>query len=369
MERLVEAALAKADIVLDGNRPWDLQVKDRRFFARVVAGGSLGFGEAYMDGWFECEQLDVMFYQLLRVRMQEREKFGFWKRLGLKTYARIFNPQSGRHAFDVGKRHYDAGNDLFAAMLGETMAYSCAYWKEAQTLEDAQRAKLELSCRKLRLEPGMRVLDIGCGWGSFLKHAAGRYGVHVTGVTVSGEQARAARERCRDLPVEVLLQDYRDIRGTFDRIVSIGQFEHVGPKNHRTYLELVRRNLKEGGLFLLHTIGDNVSSMTTEPWFEKYIFPNSAIPSAAQITRAAEGLWILEDWHGFGPHYDRTLMAWHERFEKAWPSFASSYGERFRRMWRYYLLSSAGAFRARHLQLWQTLWSPKGLPEMLPEVR
>jgi cyclopropane-fatty-acyl-phospholipid synthase len=369
VEKAIVSTFARAGVEIGGSRPWDIRLRDRRFFKRVLQDGSLGLGEAYMDGWFDCERLDDMIARLVGLGLNEAEERGFWRRFFLKAYCVLCNPQTYRRAFEVGKRHYDMGNDFFEAMLGKTMAYSCGYWREASDLDEAQSAKLELSCRKLGLQPGMRVLDIGCGWGSFLRHAAEHHGVHVTGITISKEQAAAARERCSGLPVEVLFQDYRKVEGQFDRIVSIGQFEHVGPKNHRIYMEIVRRSLKEGGLFLLHTIGNNFSYLANDPWFDKYIFPNSLIPSAAQIAKAAEGLFVLEDWHGFGPDYDKTLMAWHERFEKAWPAFADRYGGRFRRMWRYYLLSCAGAFRARRLQLWQTLWSLKGWPSVYPSYR
>jgi len=275
--------------------------------------------------------------------------------------ARLRNPQSRRRAFIVGEKHYDVGDDLFERMLDPRMIYSCGYWPHAADLAAAQEHKLDLVCRKLGLERGMRVLDIGCGWGGAAQFAAERYGVEVTGITVSKHQAAAAAGRCKGLPVEIRLEDYRRLQGRFDRIWSLGMFEHVGVRNYRTYLRTVRRLLAPDGLFLLHTIGSNVSVRTTDPWIEKYIFPNSMLPSIAQIARAAESLWVVEDWHGFGPFYDRTLLAWYRNFEARWAEIAATYGERFRRMWRFWLLSSAASFRARRNQLWQIVLSPEGV--------
>jgi cyclopropane-fatty-acyl-phospholipid synthase len=247
-------------------------------------------------------------------------------------------------------------------MLDTRMIYSCGYWAEAETLEQAQEHKLDLVCRKLGLQPGMRVLDIGCGWGGAARFMAERYQVEVVGCTISAEQARLAREDCRDLSVQILLQDYRTLSGSFDRIFSIGMFEHVGHKNYRTYMETVARLLKDDGLFLLHSIGSNKTSIVVDPWIERYIFPNGMLPSARQITRASEGLFILEDWHNFGADYDKTLMAWHANFISAWPQLKHAYDQRFFRMWTYYLLSCAGGFRARDNQLWQVVFAKNGVP-------
>lgn len=241
------------------------------------------------------------------------------------------------------------------------MVYTCGYWKNAKDLDEAQEAKLDLVCRKIGLASGQRVLDIGCGWGSFAKFAAENYGAQVVGITVSKEQVRLAQERCAGWPVEIRLQDYRAMRETFDRVISLGMFEHVGYKNYRTYFEVARRCLKEDGLFLLHTIGGNVSAKSTDPWIDKYIFPNSMIPSAAQIAKAAEGLFVMEDWHNFGADYDKTLLAWYQNVESHWLELSTRYDERFHRMWRYYLLSCAGSFRVRVNQLWQIVYSKQGV--------
>ncbi|MCB1573556.1 MAG: cyclopropane fatty acyl phospholipid synthase [Xanthomonadales bacterium] len=359
--------LADCGIHVDGDSPWDIQVHDEDFYARVIAHGSMGLGESYMDGQWDATDLDGFMYRLLVAHVDERVRPIDDARLWIK--AELLNLQRGRRAFEIGERHYDLGNDLFRAMLGKRLVYSCGYWHSARSLDAAQEAKLDLVCRKLGFAPGMRVLDIGCGWGEALKFAAERYGIHGVGLTVSEEQATYARDLCLGLPVEIRIQDYRKIDERFDRIFSIGMFEHVGVKNYRKYFETVRRCLADDGLTLLHTIGANTSSNHTDPWIEKYIFPNSMIPSAAQISKAAESDFVIEDWHGFGPDYDRTLMAWIANFDRAWPELSARYDERFRRMWRYYLSASAATFRSRRDQLWQIVFSPRGVPGGLAEIR
>jgi cyclopropane-fatty-acyl-phospholipid synthase len=246
-------------------------------------------------------------------------------------------------------------------MLDKRMIYSCGYWDTASTLDEAQEAKLDLVCRKLNLQPGMRVLDIGCGWGGTAKFAAEQYEVEVVGITVSEQQAKFGKELCRGLPLDIRLQDYRNITGTFDRVLSIGMFEHVGYKNYTTFMHKVRRLLKDKGLFLLQTIGGNKSVTKNDPWIERYIFPNSMLPSAKQICSAIEGVFVLEDWHSFGAHYDKTLMHWFRNFHEGWDTLKEYYDEQFYRMWKYYLLSCAGSFRASSNQLWQLVLSPKGV--------
>ena len=359
-KRAVQKMLEHADVRLDGNRPWDIQVNHPDFYNRVLGGGSLALGESYMDGWWHCEALDQFFERILRARLDKKvrkEKRVLWAALR----AKILNAQRRSKAYEIGKRHYDIGNRLFSMMLDKGMNYSCAYWDHAKTLDEAQEAKLDLICRKMGLKPGMRVLDIGCGWGGFAKWAAEKYGAKVLGITVSREQVNFARDFCRGCDVEIELQDYRELKETFDRIVSIGMFEHVGFGNYRTYMEVVHRCLEEDGLFLLHTIAGNTSVTSTDPWISKYIFPNSMLPSARQITSAIEGLLVIEHWHSFGQYYDKTLMVWHQNFTKNWDEVKDLYDERFYRMWTYYLLSCAGSFRARRNQLWQIVLSKKGI--------
>lgn len=354
------AALERAGIRIDGGRPFDIQLHDRSALYAYATQGLLGAFDAYVDGAWDADRLDELAFRFLRTNsevVQSSWRDAIWR----TTVGLIANVQAGRRGTEVA-RHYDLGNDLFEAMLDPRMIYSCAYWHDAATLAEAQERKLDLVCRKLHLEPGMRVLDIGGGWGGFAKYAAERYGVRVVATTISQAQADYARANCRGLPVEIRLQDYRDMPGgeRFDAAVSIGMFEHVGYKNYARYFQTVRRVLAPEALFLLHTIGGRTSQTSYDPWFERNIFPNTHIPSARQITNAAEGLFLVEDWHDIGVHYDRTLLAWYDNFERAWPALRAHYGERFYRTWRCYLLASAGAFRARYLHTWQIVFGGTG---------
>ena len=358
--------LALADIRIGGPRPWDLQVHDPSVFRRLLLQGSLGLGETYMEGGWDAASLDGFLFRLMDARLDLRVR-GLAAALG-KLRAVLSNPQAPRQSFVVGERHYDLGNDLYAAMLGPGMIYSCGYWRRpdgsvASGLDTAQEAKLELVFRKLGLRPGMRVLDIGCGWGGALRHAAERFGVSGVGLTISREQAGLAREACRGLPVEIRLQDYRELDERFDRVFSIGMFEHVGVANYARYFSVVRRCLADDGLFVLHTIGKDRSSRSVDPWINRYVFPNSMLPSAAQVTRAAEGRFVIEDWHNFGADYDLTLQAWWRNVEASRDALPARYDERFRRMWRFYLASSMALFRSRRGQLWQLVLSPRGVPD------
>jgi len=365
-ETIIRQLLETADIEVNGTDPWDIQVHDPRFFSSVLREVELGLGESYMDGWWDCQALDQFIDRALRARLDNQIQ-GNWKILLHIFRSRYLNLQTSARAFEIGEKHYDLGNDLYEAMLDRRLNYTCAYWRDAKTLDEAQENKLDLVCRKIDLQPGMKVLELGCGWGSFAKYAAEKYGAEVLGVTVSAEQVALGMELCRGLPVELRFQDYREVEGEYDRVISIGVMEHVGYKNYRTYMEVVDRTLKKGGIGFFHTIGSNTSAITTNAWTQRYIFPNGMLPSISQLAAAMEGLFIVEDWHNFGPYYDPTLMAWHENFEKAWPVLKSKYGERFYRMWRFYLLSSAGGFRSRLTQLWQVVFTRQGDPQ--PDCR
>lgn len=354
--------LAPAGLTVGAGQSCDIRIRDERAIDQILKRGSLGAGESFMRGWWDAPALDDCICRILRARL-DRE-FGSWRALWLALRAWLSNPQRPSRAFVVGEAHYDLGNELFEAMLDERMVYSCGYWARAKTLDEAQADKLELICRKLDLGPGQRLLDVGCGWGSLCRYAAERFGVEAVGITVSREQQALAEERCRGLPVEIRLIDYRDLADDerFDHVVSVGMIEHVGAKNYATLFDCVRRVLEPGGLFLLHTIGNDVSTRTTDPWIDRYIFPGGHLPSMQQLAAAAEGRFVIEDVHNFGADYDPTLVAWFENFDAAWPRLSQHYDATFYRMWKYYLLSCAGAFRARAIQLWQLVLSPAGLP-------
>lgn len=361
-KKIVQDLFAKADIQINGQRPWDIQVHDEAFYDQVLRDGSLGLGESYMEGMWDSPVLDQCVDHILKGNLSDQSSYS-WPVIWGGIKAQLFNLQNKSRSMQVIDQHYQIGNDLYQKMLDPTLAYSCGYWQEASNLENAQKAKYDLICKKLYFKPGMKVLDIGCGWGGFAKHAAENYGVHVVGITLSENQAEYARSISKGLPVEIRLADYRDMDEPFDRVLEIGMFEHVGVKNYRTFMEVVHRCLKDDGLFLLHTIGSNTSDMTVDPWIDKYIFPNGHLPSIAQIGESTEGLFIMEDWHNFGPHYDKTLIGWENNFNKHWNQLSDCYGNKFYRMWRYYLLSCAGSFRARNIQLWQVVFSKNGVTE------
>lgn len=369
IEEFFTSLLSKADIQINGSRPWDIQVHDNSLYERVLAEGSLGFGEAYMDGLWDCEQIDEMIYRVLSHDLEAELDAKAKVKLGLKVASaklkHFVNPQSISRAKEDVSSHYNTGNDLFVRMLDKRLTYTCAYWKKASNLDEAQEAKLDLICRKMGLQPGMRVLDVGCGWGSFMLYAAEKYGVICDGLTLASEQTDLGARRAAEsgLPVKFILEDYREFhpKEKYDRVVSVGMIEHVGPSNYAEYFDCAQRFLKSDGLFLLHTIGTKVSTDKTDPWIDKYIFPNGVCPSMVQLAQGMEGKFNMEDVHNIGEDYDKTLCAWCVNFEEHWSEIADTYGERFHRMWRYYLLCCAGAFRCRDINVWQFVLSPYGL--------
>jgi cyclopropane-fatty-acyl-phospholipid synthase len=362
--------LHKVGVNINGPEPHDIQIRDQRVFSAVLNHGSLGLGESYMNGWWTVEKLDEMMFRLMRSDADELVKA--WTKVQWVMRAlreKVINLQAPARAFQVGEHHYDTGNDLFEVMLDPLMIYSCGYWEHATDLEEAQLHKLDLICKKLQLKPGEKLLDIGCGWGGLAWYAATHFGVQVLGITVSSQQQAYARARCKGLPVAIELIDYRDLTGQFDKVVSVGMFEHVGLKNYSDYFDAVRRLMKTEGLFLLHTIGGFEKTEATDPWIDKYIFPNGKIPSLSEITEHVEGKLVLEDWHNFGTDYDKTLMAWHANFEKAWPQLQQRYGEQFKRMWTYYLMTCAAYFRARKGMLWQMVFTHRQRPDVYRSIR
>lgn len=365
-EFIVDLA-AKAGIIINGPNPWDIKVHNNDFYGRVIRQSYLGLGESYMDGWWDCERLDEFFFKALRANLGDD-----LKNLSLAAHylrASIFNYQSKSRSRTVAEQHYDIGNNLYELMLGKSMAYTCAYWKDAKNLDEAQFAKFELICKKVGLKPDMTVLDLGCGFGGFLKYAATHYKISGVGINISKEQIKFAKESCQGLPIEFQSIDYRDVQGKFDRVISIGMTEHIGHKNYKTLYRVAHDRLNDDGLFLQHTIGGNISKTLINPWTNKYIFPNANLPSIKQLGEAMEGLFVMEDWHNFGADYDKTLMAWNHNFVTNWDKIKKDYSERFYRMWVYYLLSSAGDFRARDIELWQLVLSKKGVVGGYTSVR
>lgn len=351
-----------ADVRFNGDRPWDLRVHNRALYGRLLRHGSLALGDGYVNGDWDCDRIDELICRLLQADGNRPLSPGARLRdAAVQLRERISNPQSRQRAFVVGKRHYDIDPRVYAAMLDPQMTYSCGYWRQANDLTTAQDHKLRLICEKLQLRPGLRLLDIGCGWGSLAAYASRHYGVEVLGLTVSARQAESIRERLADLPVQVMLCDYRQLpglkAGRFDRIASVGMFEHVGRRNDATFHRLMHQALEPDGLALLQTIGTARPSLRTDAWIDRHIFPGGRLPAASELSRGLERHFLIEDWENFGPDYDRTLMAWWQNFEAAWPDLQRDSTIEFHRFWRYYLLSCAGFFRSRQGQLWQVVFS------------
>lgn len=368
--RALSGLLGQAGVQFNGEARWDIRVHNPRLYTNILSRGSLGFGESYVAGDWDCTALDELFERLLSVDIDER--LGGWARLrlfGEVLCHRLFNLQSRQRAFRVAEQHYDIGNDIFEIMLDSSMSYSCGFWQSADSLEQAQLDKLEMICQKLELKRGESLLEIGCGWGGLARYAADRYGVSVVGITVSKEQQKLAQERCQGWPIDIRLMDYRDVQGRFDKLVSVGMFEHVGLKNYPAYFDAVSRLMKPDGLFLLHTIGNYKSTAGVDPWIERHIFPNGKLPSAQQLASALNDRLLIEDWHNFGQDYDLTLQAWWERFDAAWPRLERSYDRHFYRMWKYYLMSCAGFFRSRQGQLWQLVLSKRDRKKVYRSMR
>ncbi|MDO8649988.1 MAG: cyclopropane fatty acyl phospholipid synthase [Candidatus Berkelbacteria bacterium] len=351
--KFLEKILAKADVKLNGNRPWDITVNNKKAFSRAIFSGILGIGDSFVNEEWDCPAVDQLVDKLIRAQLLKYVyRHPAWMFHATSGY--LLNSGTRLKANHLARRHYDLGNDLFQVMLDQRMVYTCAYWGEgASNLDQAQEKKLAVLCQKLQLKPGMRVLDIGGGWGSLAKYAAQRYGVSVVNITISKEQVKLANQLCRGLQVENRLMDYRDLNEQFDRIVSVEMLEAVGYKNYRQYFQIVHNCLANNGIFVLQTIGGRYSTTHTNPWIEKYIFPGGMLPSMKQISENSRKLFMIEDIENIGPYYDKTLMAWWENFSKNWPQLKGKYGQRFYRTWKLYLQGCAGSFRAGNLEDWQ----------------
>ncbi len=356
--------LAVADIKIDGKRSQDVQVHNDNFYKRLFRKGSMGVGESYMEGWWDSKHLDDTFYHVFRADMPKKLG-GKWKLAVYAASGVVLNLQTGRKAYKNAQHHYDIGNDLYEPMLGKTMAYTCAYWEwGAKDIDQAQEDKFELICKKLGLKKGMKVLDPGCGWGGLSAYMAKKYKVEVTCFTPAHEQITFIKKNTKGLKVTPKLTTWQDFKSNqkFDRIASIGMMEHVGPKNYKAYLKKMSNLLADDGLMLLHTIGNNKTTSRTDPWLDKYIFPGAVLPSVRNISKAAENLFVMEDWHSMGANYDKTLMCWYNNFKKSYSDLDhDKYDEKFYRMWEFYLLTCAALFRARSTQLWQIVYSKRGV--------
>ena len=352
-EEFIKQLLEMSDIRVGGSRPQDIKVHDNRFYSRVMRDHMLGVGESYMEGWWNANQLDVMFGNVIKADLASKMMMRPGLLLSGVVDATLRNRQTLKRSKHNAEHHYNIGNDLYKLMLDKRMIYSCGYWKDTTSLDVAQEQKLDLICRKLGLKKGMTVLDIGCGWGGFLEYAASKYGIKGVGVTPAAEQVKIASQRVKNLDVKILQRDYREVTGKFDRIVSIGSFEHIGYKNFQTFFEVCNEHLKDDGMMLHHTIGGNSDAKKADPWIDKYIFPGGCIPGLRQISKAIEKKFVIEDLQNIGPDYDKTLMAWHKNFVKHYPKLQEKYDKKFYRMWEMYLLLCAAGFRQRDLQLWQ----------------
>jgi len=363
--------LKGSGVEINGPNVYDPQIKDKfivPFYNRIIEYWSLGLGETYMDRWWECEKLDEFFTRILSSGLEER--FKPWRMILPYIKATLFNLQTRTRSKKVARNHYDLSVRLYESFLDPYNQYTCGYFNNTQDLNQAQKNKLELICRKLHISSEDHILDIGCGWGGFAKFASKNYRCRVTGITISKEQAKYAHEFTRGLPVQILFKDYRDLgKEKYSKILCCGMIEHVGYRNYRTFMEAVHRSLLKGGLFLLHTIGGLKPVKHADPWISKYIFPNSMVPSANQILNASSGLFAIQDFHNFGHYYYQTLMAWYDNFKMNWISTkGENFDDRFFRMWEYYLMCSAGTFQARISQLHQFVFS-KNLTEPYISVR
>ncbi|WP_052117524.1 cyclopropane fatty acyl phospholipid synthase [Legionella norrlandica] len=363
---MLQQILDEIGVTINGNKPYDIKIHDKRFYLEVLKKKSIGAGESYMKGWWDCDQLDELFYRICRHKLYDKLSSTL-SNLFLNLKYSLFNQQSRSKSETVANVHYNLGNRLYECMLGKSMAYTCGYWKEARNLDEAEFAKYELVCKKMYLNPGEKVLELGCGWGGLAKYIAEKYGCEVVACDIGREPAAYAKNLCRDLPVKIYQCDYRDIEvynlnaEKFDKVVSVGVLEHVGYKNYGTFLDIARRFIKDDGLFLLHSIGGNVTKIYCDPWINKYIFPNGHLPSLKQLGKAFEGRFIVEDLQNFGAFYDKTLLGWYQNLNAHWHELKSSYDENFHRMMNYYLLTCAGGFRARDMELWQFALTPKGM--------
>ena len=357
VKKMLADSLRNHGVLFNGQNPWDPQIHNEKVFNRILEQGYLGVGESFMDEDWDVERLDEL---VARVHSNDVG----WENIfssGLFLHwlkSKIFNMQKGEKAYDVGQKHYDLGNDLYEVMLDKRMIYTCGYWEEGDDLVSAQEKKMDMIIEQLDLREGDHVLDIGCGWGGLMKYMTQKKNISCVGLTVSKEQAVYARKKCDGLPIEIIVEDYNKYvpEKSFDKIVSIEMIEAVGQKNFRIYMKKVHSWLVPQGRFFLQSIGSTAPKTVSDPWLDKYIFPNGILPSKSQLEKSMKGLFDVMQWQNIGKHYDPTLMAWWNNFVKGYELLDhKKYDKRFYRMWKYYLQSCAGGFRSGNWEDWQIL--------------
>lgn len=335
-----------------------LIVKNPSVLRRLPLSPSLAFGEAYMNGDIEVQG---SLFDILEGFHASAGMLPSWTKFAREFVGRL--PISSRRATQNAQHHYDIGNDFYALWLGRQRVYSCAYFlREDDDIDTAQQQKLEIICRKARLQPDHTLLDIGCGWGGLMFHAVKSYGVHATGITPANEQANFIKEKAKQEglqdKIKVIRGDWRELSGKYDRIISVGMFEHVGKRQYDEFFQKWRELLKDNGVSLLHTIG-RMSPAGGDPWINKYIFPGGYLPSLDQmiVPIAKQGLMVT-DVENLWQHYDLTLQRWLANFEEHVLEITSMFDEKFVRMWRLYLAGSISAFRWGGIHLWQAVILP-----------
>ena len=355
---VISELLAGAAVRINGDAPWDIQVYDEKVYRLILTQGSLGLGRAYMEGLWDSDQLDETFHRLLAADIDT--KMVGWARvrlLGEVLRQRLFNLQSPQRAFQVAEQHYDIGNDVFESMLDSRMIYSCAYWEHASSLEQAQQHKLDMICRKLQLQPGERLLEIGCGWGGLAGHLADR-GAEVDAISLSDAQLAWARRH--HMGPRFLKQDYRDTAGSYDGIVSVEMVEALGREYWPTFMDCVARNLKPGGRAAIQfiSIRDDLfdAYAASADFIQAYIFPGGLLIRTSEFRRLAEARGLAwQDQVDFGPDYAETLKTWRVNFNNAVVEgcLPPGFDARFVELWRFYLLYCEGGFRGGGIDVHQ----------------
>lgn len=349
--------LREANIEPNGASPWDPQIKDERFYRTVLLRGSVGLGDAYLNGWWECADISGFILRIIKsgihLRVPRVDIFLRRLRFGL------IDAQNRIRSKRVAELHYDEDPYIFEVMLGSTNSYTCARWKGVITLDAAQQQKMDLLCKKAGLSSGMTVLDIGSGWGGFLAYAAERYQVRGIGLTISKTQLDYARKRYGNLPVEFRLQDYRDFVGGVDAVVSICVIEHVGSDHYREYFQKVRETLtREDGFFAMQCILACDTQARMDPWTEKHIFPNGILPTLERIENAVEGILHIVDREFFRDDYVRTFSAWYENLVRNKNAIIARCGVRYFRKYEYYLCLYIAGFGSGRIDVGQFVLSP-----------